>query len=92
MDEPLHNIGYIHKECSKRRKESTQLKIKDIKLEDLIGNHVKKAFVTDDGRNENMWVKVIEIKDDTLIGVLENDPFICKNMKFGDVVKLKKKT
>jgi uncharacterized protein YegJ (DUF2314 family) len=90
MDEPLENMGRIHKECAIERKRLCQKMIKNVDLEKLIGYHVKKVFLTEDGRGEHMWVKVKMVEGDSLIGELDNDPMICKNIECGDTVRLQK--
>ena len=38
---------------------------------------------------ESMWVRVIEGNDNEGIGSLCNEPFLCEEVNFGDIVKYK---
>lgn len=54
---------------------------KEFGLNELL--YVKAPFVTDDGGNEWMWVEVVSWKDDTIAGILQNDPYYISNLKAG---------
>jgi uncharacterized protein YegJ (DUF2314 family) len=41
-------------------------------------------------KKEHLWIKVLTVKDDkTLIGIIDNDPFLNLQVKFGDTVEVK---
>ncbi|WP_046757488.1 DUF2314 domain-containing protein [Kordia jejudonensis] len=44
---------------------------------------LKAPFTTDEGGNEWMWIEVIRWKDETIEGILQNDPYYIKNLKSG---------
>jgi hypothetical protein len=57
-------------------------------LETFIGKYVKLRFVSQDGRNEYMWVLVKSVDGDKLKGNLNQDPILCHHLKDGDEVVL----
>ena len=87
MLESPRNIVQICKECSDKRREEFQGKIKDLPLSDFIGNHVKKAFHGGE-RIEHMWVKISGVNEEngTLIGILDNDPIYAPGLCRSDEV------
>lgn len=50
---------------------------------------VKAPFKTDNGGNEWMWVEVTKWANDSMTGILQNDPFEIKGLKSGAVVNIK---
>lgn len=50
---------------------------------------LKAPFTTDEGGNEWMWIEVIGWKDETIEGILQNDPYYIKNLKSGAKVTVK---
>jgi uncharacterized protein YegJ (DUF2314 family) len=50
---------------------------------------LKAPFTTDDGGNEWMWVEVTRWTDETIEGILQNDPYYIKNLKSGAKVTVK---
>jgi len=54
------------------------------------GHHfaVKRGFASEKGKDhqEFMWVQVLDIEEDRIIGVLDNDPVYVKNLRAGDRV------
>jgi len=46
----------------------------DVPVVDFMGKHCKLAFPCPDGGKEYMWVKVVQITDEELVGELDNDP------------------
>ena len=47
---------------------------------------LKAPFETDDGGREWMWVEVTEWTDNTIKGILQNDPFEISNLSAGAIV------
>ncbi len=50
---------------------------------------LKAPFTTDEGGNEWMWIEVVGWKDETIEGILQNDPYYIKNLKSGAKVTVK---
>lgn len=50
---------------------------------------LKAPFKTDDGGNEWMWIEVVTWNEDTIEGILQNEPYYIKNLKSGTKVKVK---
>ena len=50
------------------------------------GKYVK-VRIRDGGNAERMWFIVEYVEDGVIHGRLDNDPFICKNIKAGDIHK-----
>lgn len=48
---------------------------------------LKAPFVTDTGGKEWMWIEVIEWENESISGILQNDPFHIKSLKAGSIVK-----
>lgn len=44
---------------------------------------LKAPFPKDDGGNEWMWIEVTKWDDETIEGILQNDPYYIKNLKSG---------
>lgn len=53
-----------------------------------IGDFVQKQFSEEGEGTENMWVEVTEIKEDSFIGNLNNDP-VFVDLNCGDEVTVK---
>jgi len=81
--EPLSNITFVTKGYYPDIK-----KYKDYSPDFFIGKFVKKTFREGD-MPEHMWVIVKEVKDNTLIGSLDNDPYFINGLKCGDEVVVK---
>jgi len=91
-DKPVPNIEVLCGKCGKgkyplkgRFSEATAKKAVAAKFNFKNPNHGK----FDDGRGaqgENMWVKINEVKAGKVYGILNNDPFILENLKYGDKV------
>lgn len=82
----MNNIVLMHKECGKKRREDFQNKFDKYILE--VGCYIKKEF-KEGISSEHMWVKVIALKQKSVVGVLDNEPAVLKNVKFGDAVEVK---
>ena len=80
------NIQHVCNKCSDEKKAETQRNLPA--LVDLIGRYVKKRFVGDDGKGEHMWVHITSANEQagTLIGTLDNDPVVVKNVAYNDEV------
>lgn len=50
---------------------------------------VKAPFKIESGGNEWMWVEVTKWTSDSIVGVLQNDPFEIRNLKAGAIVSIK---
>lgn len=86
MIEPLNNITGIDNKCAKERLKMFQKTFDKYSLE--VGNFVKKNFKQ--GKlKEHMWVKITGIKNNSIIGILDNEPFLVKNVRVGDIVEVK---
>ena len=48
---------------------------------------MKFNFEDETGENEWMWVEVVKWEDDTITGILNNEPYYIKNVKLGQEVK-----
>ena len=63
-----------------------------LKPEFFLFKDVKKSFPVENGKvkAEHMWVRVISVEGETLIGKLSNDPWYIPKavLKSGDTVKL----
>lgn len=89
--EPLSNIAMVHRECAQKRLDAWQANNKDTVIKE--GDAVKVMFVDENEKVlEHMWVRVKDISEDfkLLTGVLDNDPFLVKNVKFGQVVTVRR--
>ncbi len=87
--ENIKNIEIICNDCAKERKRDFQKKFN--KKELRVGDLIKKKFFNQE-HNEHMWVKVIKIKSNGLIvGRLNNKPLVLKELRFGDIVKVRLK-
>ena len=83
--EDKKNIRPVCNACSEKKKAETQ---KDLPaLADLIGKYVKKRFV-EGNQGEHMWVQVtlVNEKAGTLIGLLDNEPVVVRDVVRGDEV------
>jgi uncharacterized protein YegJ (DUF2314 family) len=59
---------------------------KGLELETLL---LKAPFTTDDDGNEWMWIEVTRWQDETIEGILQNEPYYIKNLKAGAKVTVK---
>jgi len=84
--ENKQNIELIHKDCSDKRKKNFQKTFDKYSLE--VGKFVKKEF-RENKEVEHMWVKITALKSNKLIGILDNEPILLRNLKLGDVVEVK---
>lgn len=88
--EDPRNIAFV---CSKHSPKAGGFKDKPTKF--FIGKFVKLAFPVDEvpGKRlpnfEHMWVKVLRIEGDELVGELDNDPMYVTKYKFKDRVTFK---
>ena len=84
MENP-NNLAFVCKDCAEKIHEETQSRLPPIGT--LVGKHVKKAFTYEE-HVEHMWVKVTAVNEtaNTLIGVLDNEPFFVQNVALHDEV------
>ena len=80
LREPADNIEMICRECAERKYGN-----KGKFTKEMIKNatHVKKLF-----GNEHLWVKVREVKDDHVIGTIDNVPVFEDSPAYGEEVKV----
>ena len=78
--EPLSNLAFVTKGFYPDIK-----KYKDYSPDFFVGKFVKKTFREED-RTEHMWIEVKEVKNNTLVGRLSNDPYFIDGLKCGDEV------
>ena len=57
---------------------------------DSVYEYYLKVDFIDNEEHEHMWISVNKIENGQFEGVLSNNPQIIKNVKFGDLVKIKK--
>ena len=87
MSEHPSNIGTAHPECG------AELVHQDKPLTWFVGKHVKKKFALlaaprlGHPTHERMWVKVLCVEDDVLVGTLDNDPICACGVAYGDEVR-----
>lgn len=86
--ESVYNIGAVTREEGIKTN-SPNPKYELLPLKNFIGNFVKTRFDYKE-RREYMWVHVKKIDGEFLVGVLNNDPVFCANIKCGDEVRLKR--
>lgn len=53
-----------------------------------VGKHIKRAFHSDEGHVEHMWVKVTGANGDTLAGTLASAPTLVEYLQHGDDVSV----
>lgn len=85
--EALSNIGMVCADHSP--KPNAELAKKPPEF--FVGKYVKKAFkginqLFDKETFEHMWVKVLEVKDGKLLGVLDSDPMLHMAIECGSPV------
>ncbi len=52
---------------------------------------IKAPFKTDNGGREWMWVEITKWKNESITGILQNDPFEIAKLKAGAIVKANQK-
>lgn len=60
----------------------------------FVGKIVKLGFsainpISQQPTKEHMWVQVLEVKDDKLVGTLDNYPTLNTNVAYGDTLSFK---
>jgi hypothetical protein len=58
----------------------------------LVGRLIKVPFQTGDSPVEHMWVTVSGVDGNTLIGRLDSDPVVTDDLKYGDLVRVSRKS
>lgn len=84
----LENIKMVCKEHASKPDPSKQT----LKPRDYVGKYVKKEFATnrkDAPDGEHMWVKVTHTEGCLLVGKLNNQPIVCRHIKWGDEVTVR---
>ncbi len=84
--ENKENIIAGCKKCFNQRREDFQKTFDKYSLK--IGNFVKKGFKEKE-EVEHMWVKITGLKGDRIVGILNNEPVVLKDIKLGDFVEVK---
>ncbi len=70
------NVGVVCRDCMEKNKGTFEIEI---------GDYSKIRF-GDSGPGEYMWVKVMYIDGNKIEGILDNDPIIVQNVKYGDKI------
>jgi len=60
--------------------------------ESLVGRSIKVPFQTGESPVEHMWVTVTGFDANTLIGRLDSDPVVTDDLKYGDLVRVSRKS
>jgi uncharacterized protein YegJ (DUF2314 family) len=53
-----------------------------------VGDFVKKEFQQGE-KNEHMWVLITGLKENSIMGILYNEPILVDNVKEGEEVEVK---
>ena len=89
--EPISNIRLIHGDHYPEMIEKTLNELKKRKIKIKEGDYVKSSFL-DGTQREWMWVKIIGLSEDELVGKLDNNPISVKNFEYSQVVKVDPRT
>lgn len=87
--EPLSNVGFV---CDKHARKPDP-KFLELPLEWFLGKFCQLGVPMPNGRNENMWFKVLGLAEhpsEELRGELNNDPLFV-DMTCGDLVEFSRK-
>jgi hypothetical protein len=81
--EPVTNVRLIHRDCGPKPVGYAGNPL------DLSGAYVKLQFVGINDRIEHMWIHITEVnvESKTITGTLNNDPYLCLDLKEGDLIK-----
>jgi Uncharacterized protein conserved in bacteria (DUF2314) len=84
MHEPASNLNFYCPDHAPRPDPAVRTR----PIASFIGRHVKVAFPdrTRSTRSEHLWVKVIGVRDQLLVGIIDNDPIFDIGYKDGDEV------
>ncbi len=89
------NIEYLCSDCTERRKNATQKKLKEGQASFKKNDHVKIAFFkkNDPEKIEWMWVRVTKVDPSGKIhrGTLANTPIDVTDMQYGEPVAFSSK-
>ncbi len=78
------NVGVVCRDCMEKNKGIFEIEIGDYS-KIRFGDYSKIRF-GDSGPGEYMWVKVMHIDGNKIEGILDNDPIIVQNVKYGDKI------
>lgn len=85
MIEEENNVHLFCGSCLDKSKKDFQNRFNKYSLE--VGGYVKKKFV-ENGKSEHMWVKIIGLKENIVIGLLDNCPLWISSLNYGDILEL----
>lgn len=83
--EPVGNIRFLHGHHYPELIEETLSELKKQKIKIKIGDIIKSRF-SDGNRTEWMWVKVIGMIGDRILGKLDNIPMFVGGVEYGEIV------
>lgn len=90
MKEPISNVGFLCSEHASKPGGFT-----DKSLDFFVGKFAKLLFVIPESKDkrrlnfERMWVEVLRVEGDELIGRLDNDPMYVTEYEFNDLLAFK---
>lgn len=86
MSEPQNNIRF---RCDLHKSHPDPV-YAEMPFDFFIGKYCKLSFPAPEGKHELMWVKVEKVEEIEgkmmLVGILDNDPTLVTNYKYGDGV------
>ncbi len=85
----MESLGNIRRVCSEHASKPEPF-WSTMPPEFFVGKYVKVAFKSDHldfAELEHMWVEVMSVSGDKLVGKLDNDPITC-NLNCGDTVEV----
>ena len=82
----FNNIGLMPKDKGDERRAKWQANNMNTVIKP--GDYVKKTF-TQKKMSEHMWVEVISVDGEDIVGTLDNDPMFITNVKSGQVIKMR---
>jgi uncharacterized protein YegJ (DUF2314 family) len=84
----LENVEYLCGDCLREQRDQWQAENYDLEI--LPGMYVKLSFtdesLTDQINTEWMWIRVTEVSECQMVGILDNNPEFVKNITFGETV------
>lgn len=90
MREPVENIVGVHAHHYDEFHDEVMRRIKELKITIKTGDYIKVKF-EENGLAEHMWVIVNSTLDNKIVGQLDNEPIVIKNVHYGDVVAIELK-
>lgn len=86
-DEPIENVKFIHGHHYPEMIKETLSEIKKRKIKIKEGDLIKSRFSGEKG-TEWMWIRVIGLSEDKILGKLDNIPVLVEEFEYGQVVKV----